>query len=100
VPVVPVIRIVNGATPVAQLTDRTALEKLAVQPAGTVPAVKVTVLAKPLIGVTVTLEVPATVARVAIAGADNEKSTTWKVIAGLEVWVIVGVPPVPVTVTA
>jgi hypothetical protein len=59
---------------VVQLTDRTAALKDAVQPAGTVPAVKVTVPAKPLIGVTVTVEVPATVARVVIAGADSEKS--------------------------
>jgi hypothetical protein len=71
-----VTRIVNGATPVAQLTDRTALEKLAVQPAGTVPAVNVIVPVNPLIGVAVTVEVPATVARVVIAGADRLKSWT------------------------
>jgi hypothetical protein len=64
----------NGATPVVQDTDRTAPVKLAVQPAGTAPAAKVTVPAKPLIGVTVTVEVPATVASVVIAGADKEKS--------------------------
>jgi hypothetical protein len=64
----------NGATPVAQVTDNTAPVKLAVQPAGTVPAEKVTVPAKPLTGVTVTVEVPATVARVVIAGAESEKS--------------------------
>jgi hypothetical protein len=64
----------NGVTPVVQLTDRTAPEKLAVHPAGTVPAVNVTVPAKLLIGVIVTVEVPATVASVVIAGADNEKS--------------------------
>ena len=74
VPVVPVTNTVNGATPVVQLTERTAPEKDAVQPAGTVPAVNVTVPANPLIGVTVTVEVPATVASVVIAGADNEKS--------------------------
>jgi len=73
-PLVPVTVTVNGATPVAHVTDRTAPVKLEVQPAGTVPAAKVTVPANPLIGVTVTVEVPATVARVVIAGADNEKS--------------------------
>jgi hypothetical protein len=72
--VVPVTITLNGATPVEQLTERTAPEKLAVQPAGTVPAEKVTTPVKPWIGVTVTVEVPATVARVVIAGADNEKS--------------------------
>jgi len=56
------------------VTDNTAPEKLAVQPAGMVPAENVTVPANPLIGVTVTVEVPATVARVAMAGAESEKS--------------------------
>jgi hypothetical protein len=74
VPVVPVTTTLNGATPVAQVTERMAPENDAVHPAGTVPAVKVTVPAKPLIGVTVTVEVPAKVASVVIAGADNEKS--------------------------
>ena len=71
---VPVTRTLNGVTAVVQLTERTAPEKVAVQPAGAVPAVNVTVPANPLIGVTVTVEVPVTVARVVIAGADNEKS--------------------------
>jgi hypothetical protein len=71
VPVVPVATTLNGATPVEHVTDNTAPEKLAVQPAGTVPAVKVTVPAKLLIGVTATVEVPATVARVVMAGADR-----------------------------
>jgi hypothetical protein len=71
VPVVPVTVTLNGATPVVQLTDRTAPEKDAVQPAGTVPAVNVTVPLKLLIGVTATVEVPATVARVVMAGADR-----------------------------
>jgi hypothetical protein len=81
VPVVPVTSTLKGATPVAQLTDRTAPEKVAVQPEGTVPAVKVTVPAKPLIGVTVTLDVPGTVARVVIDGAESEKSwiVTWMI---------------------
>jgi hypothetical protein len=74
VPVVPVTVTVKGATPVEQVTDNTAPENDALQPAGTVPAVKVTAPAKPWIGVIVTVEVPATVARVVIAGADNEKS--------------------------
>jgi hypothetical protein len=77
VPVVPVTATLNGATPVVQLTDSIALEKLAVQPDGTVPAVNVTVPANPLIGVTVTVDVPVTVANVVIAGAESEKSTTW-----------------------
>ncbi len=87
----------NGATPVVQLTERTAPLNDAVQPPGTAPAVKATVPTNPLIGVTVTVEVPATVAKVVMAGADREKSTTWKSI-GL---VVCGdsVPPVPVTVT-
>jgi hypothetical protein len=74
VPVVPVTSTLNGATPVVQLTERTAPLNVAVQPAGTVPAVKVTAPVKPLIGATVTVEVPVTVARVAMAGADSEKS--------------------------
>jgi hypothetical protein len=74
VPVVPVTVTLNGATPVEHVTDSTAPEKVAVQPAGTVPALNVTVPANPLIGVTVTVEVPATVARVVIAGADRLKS--------------------------
>jgi hypothetical protein len=73
-PLVPVTVTVNGATPVAQVTESTAPVKLAVQPAGTAPAEKVTVAVNPLIGVTVIVDVPATVARVVIAGADKEKS--------------------------
>jgi len=76
VPVVPVTVTENGATPVEHVTDKTAPVKLALQPAGTVPALKVTVPENPLIGVTVTVDVPATVARVVIAGADKEKSWT------------------------
>jgi hypothetical protein len=74
VPVVPVTTTLNGVTPVVQLTERTAPENEAVQPAGTVPAANVTVPVNPLIGVTVTVEVTATVARVVIVGADSEKS--------------------------
>jgi hypothetical protein len=60
--------------PVVHEADKTAPVNVAVQPAGTVPAVNVTVPLNPLIGATVTVDVPATVARVVIAGADNEKS--------------------------
>jgi hypothetical protein len=74
VPVVPVTSRPNGATPVEQVTDRTAPLNVAVQPAGTVPAMNVTVPPNPLIAVTVTVELPATVASVVIAGADSEKS--------------------------
>jgi hypothetical protein len=74
VPVVPVTVTLNGATPVEQVTDNIARENDALQPVGTVPVVNVTMPAKPWIGVIVTLEVPARVARVVIAGADNEKS--------------------------
>ena len=94
-PLVPVTVTENGETPVAQVTDRTAPVKLAVQAAGTVPATKVTVPVNPLIGVTVTVEVPATVARVVIAGADKEKS--WTVTR--TVVVLDNAPLVPVTVT-
>ena len=97
VPVVPVTTTVNGATPVEQVTERMVPLKDAEQPAGTVPATNVTVPPNPLIGVTVTVEVPGTVARVVMAVADREKSTTWNRI-GL---VACGgcVPLVPVTVT-
>ena len=97
VPVVPVTSTLNGATPVAQLTDRRALLNDAVQPVGTVPAVNVTVPVNPLIGETMTVEVPATVARVVMGGADSEKSTAWNRI-GLVVCGV-SVPLVPVTVT-
>ena len=93
----PVTSTLNGATPVVQLTERTAPLKDAVQPTGTAPAVKVTVPVNPLIGVTVTVEVPVTVASVVMAGAESEKSTTWNRI-GLVVWGII-VPLLPVTVT-
>ena len=98
VPVVPVTVTLNGATPVVQLTERMAPEKDAMHPAGTVPAVNVTVPANPLIGETATVEVPATVARVVMPGADREKSTTWNSI-GLVVCGV-RVPLEPVTVKA
>jgi hypothetical protein len=72
--VVPVATTLKGATPVEQVTERTTPLKDAVQPTGTVPAPKVTVPAKPLIGVTVAVDVPATVARVVMAGAERLKS--------------------------
>ncbi len=71
---VPVTETLNGATPVEHVIDNTATPKEALQPAGTTPAVNVTVPANPLIGVTVTVEVPATVAGAVMAGADSEKS--------------------------
>jgi hypothetical protein len=74
VPVVPVTSTLNGATPVLQLTDRTAPPNDTVHPAGTVPEANVTVPANPLIGATVTVDVPVTVAIVVIAGADRLKS--------------------------
>jgi hypothetical protein len=95
VPVIPVTVTLNGATLVAQVTDRTAPEKLAMQPVGTVPALNVTAPLKPLIELTLTVDVPATVAIVVIAGADNEKS--WMVTGTLTEPVTV--PLVPVTVT-
>ena len=98
VPVVPVTGTVNGATPVAQVTDKTAPANEAVQPEGTAPATNVTEPVNPLIGVTVTVDVPATVARVVIAGPAIEKSTTWKVTE-FDCFVCTGLPPVPVTVT-
>ena len=73
-PVVPVTGTVNGATPLAQVTDRTAPANDAVQPAGTAPAAKVTALENPLTGVTATVELPTTVARVEIEGPAIEKS--------------------------
>jgi hypothetical protein len=94
-PLVPVTVTLNGATPVVHETESTAPVKLAVQPAETVPAVNVTVPANPLIGVTVTVEVPLTVARVVIAGAESEKSWT---VTGTVV-VLDNPPLVPVTVT-
>jgi hypothetical protein len=74
VPVVPVTTTLKGATPVEQVTDNTATLNVAVQPAGTVPAENVTVPVNPLIGVIVTVDVPAKVASVVIAGADRLKS--------------------------
>jgi hypothetical protein len=97
VPVVPVTGILNGATPVAHVTDRTALVNEAEQPAGTAPAVKVTAPEKALIGVTTQFEVPVIVARVVIVLQAIEKSTTWKVTE-FDCIVWTGVPPVPVTV--
>jgi hypothetical protein len=82
-----------------QLAERTAPLNDAVQPAGTLPAVNVTVPPNPLIDVTVTVDVPVTVARVVIPGADREKS--WMVTEmGTEAVMVPLVPvKVPVTVT-
>src|SRR3989442_9037685 len=76
-PLVPVTGTVNGATPVAQVTDRTARLNDPLQPVGKVKPeliVKVTAPENPLIAVTATVEVPATVARVVIGGPAIEKS--------------------------
>src|SRR2546426_11547213 len=76
-PLVPVTGTLNGVTPVAQVTDKTAPENEPLQPVGKVKPeliVKVTAPVNPLIPVTDTVEVPVTVARVVIAGGDNEKT--------------------------
>jgi hypothetical protein len=98
-PVVPVTGTVNEATPVAQVTDRTAPENEAVQPAGTAPAAKVTVPANALMGVTETVELPTTVARVVIAGPAIEKSCTVTETVVVLDNVFGAVPVVPVTGT-
>jgi hypothetical protein len=67
-----------------------------VQPAGAVEVIEnVTLPANPLIGFTVTCDVPAVFAVVVMAGADNEKS--WIVTGTLNVAVVV--PEVPWTTT-
>ena len=94
----PVTGTLNGVTPVAQVTDRTAPENEPLQPVGNVKPeliVKVTAPVNPLIPVTDTVEVPATVARVVIGGADNEKSLT----VTLTVVLLDKPPLVPVTGT-
>jgi hypothetical protein len=98
-PVVPVTGTLNTATPLAQVTDRTAPVNEPEQPPGkTKPALTANVTApvNPLMFVTAIVEVPATVARAVIAGPAIEKSTTWNVTAGVEVRI--SVPLVPVTV--
>ena len=78
VPVVPVTMTVNPEVGNGlHETDKTAPVKDAVQPVGTVPAVNVTVPAKPLIAVTDMVDVPAVpaVVRAIVDGlADREKS--------------------------
>src|SRR3989442_12086982 len=79
VPVVPVTGTLNDATPMVHVTDKTAPENEPLHPVGNVKPeliAKETVPANPLIGVTATVEVPATVARVVIAGPAREKSWT------------------------
>ena len=97
IPVIPVTTRVNGVTPVEQLTDSIWRLKEAVHPLGTVAAAKVTTPVKPLIGFTVTDDVPGTVASVVIAGADRLKS--WIVTERFVVLdrVLGTVPAVPVT---
>src|SRR2546428_11073204 len=81
VPVVPVTGTVKGVTPVEHVTERTAPEKEPLQPDGkTKPELtaNVTVPVNPFIGVTATVEDPATVARVVIAGPRTEKRRVGK----------------------
>jgi hypothetical protein len=82
VPVDPVTGTVNGAMPVAHVTDKTAPVIEPLQPVGKVnPEVtaNVTVPANEFIGVTAIVDVPVRVARGVIAGPAIEKSTTWNV---------------------
>jgi hypothetical protein len=78
VPVVPVTTTVNPAAGNGlHETERTAPLNVAVQPAGTVPAVNVTVPVNPLIPATEMVEVPAVpaVVRAIVGGlADSKKS--------------------------
>jgi len=102
VPVVPVTGTLKGATPVAQVMERTAPLKEPLQPVGNVKPeliAKVTLPEKPLTGATAIVEVPAIVARVVTAGPDSEKS--WTVTERLVVLdrVAGAVPVVPVTGT-
>jgi hypothetical protein len=89
---------VNGATPVEHDTDtRPAVLIDCVHPAGAVDVSEnVTAPANPLIALTVTCDVPATVASVVIAGADNVKS--WTVTRTPTVLVIEPLTPWAVTV--
>jgi len=74
VPAMPVTSIVNGATPVVQLTETTWPKIESVQPAGTEPTDSVTALAAIFCAMMLTVELPVTVASVVIAGAVSEKS--------------------------
>jgi hypothetical protein len=78
---------VNGVTPVVQLTvTNPAVLIDCVQPVGAVEvSEKVTVPVNPLIGLTVTCEVPAVFAVVVIAGAERVKS-----------WIVTSMPTVRV----
>ena len=76
-PLEPVTGTAKGATPVAHVTDRTAPVNEPPQPVGKLKPelmAKATAPVNPLMGVTATVEVPATVARVVIAGPAIEKS--------------------------
>ena len=77
VPAVPITGTLNGAMPVAHLTDTAAPVNEPLQPDGKTKLAltdHVTVLENPLIGAIVQVEVPATVARVVIPGQDGVKS--------------------------
>jgi hypothetical protein len=87
VPVVPVTVTVN-ALAALQLTDRTLPVRVEVQPVGGVlVTASETVPVKPLIAFTDIVEVPAvpTVVLIDVGVDERLKSTTWKVIAGVEV---------------
>src|SRR2546425_1145344 len=101
-PLEPVTGTVTGATPVAQVTDKVAPVNEPLQPIGKVKpelTAHVTVPENPLIPVAVQAELPATVARVVIAGQDGVKS--WIVAVKLVLLdnVAGAVPGVPVTGT-
>jgi hypothetical protein len=79
VPVVPVTGTLNGATPVAHVTDRVAPVNEPEQPDGNANPVLTahdTVPENALTGAAVQVEEPATVARFVIAGQDGVKSWT------------------------
>ena len=87
VPVVPVIVTVKVLAAL-QLTVKTLPERAEVQPKGGVlVTASETVPVKLLIGLTEIVEVPAvlTAVLIEVGLADRLKSTTWKVIAGVEV---------------
>jgi len=101
-PLLPVTGTLKGATPVAQVTERTEPEKDPLQPVGNVkPELMdhVTVLENPLIGVTVQLELPAIVASFVIPGQAGVKSWTVTLTVVLLDNVLGAVPVVPVTGT-
>jgi hypothetical protein len=103
VPVEPVIVRVKlaGVGTAVQLTVKTVVATLAVQPVGAALVENVTVPENALIAVNDSVEVCAGPLATTVSEdglADTEKSTTWNLTGGDEVTVCVGLPPVPVTV--